>query len=210
LKSPAVEAEPHSAAPRRWLELAFGFACIFGGLSLFGRGLGRLYVSLHAWLGGALLPSSLESGVELAFRTGSIQSDLWSLPLWVMPPSPQSPFTIPIETRTLLFLPTACFIALAVATPLGNWRRNLRLLSVGLLLLEPLLVGLAALPILSFLGGTGPVRAFDLGIASHTVIQILVPPGMAFAIPLLLWWMLLKRLGPGAQGARAATSTAQA
>ena len=172
---------------------------MFVGLALPGRGLGPLYVAFHAWLGSAILPKSLGSGVELAFVVPSLGEGPWTLPLLVRPPLPQAPITIPIDLRALLFLPTACFIALALATPLASWRKNAKLLVVGVLILEPLLLVLSALPIVSFLGGTGPVRAFDLGRAAHVLLQmpyraLVAPPGMAFIIPLFLWWILLKKL----------------
>lgn len=184
-----------------WRELAFGFVCVFAGLSLPIDGIGRLFVRLHVALGGVLMPEVTKSGVVLTFSTDAASLALapWSLPLHVVPPTPQLPLTVPIDTRALLYLPAACFVALAVATPLPSWRQNARLLGLGLLLLEPLLMLLAVSPLLSFLGGTGPVRAFELGIASHAVLQVIyralvAPPAMTFAVPLFLWWVLLKCL----------------
>ncbi|HEY6561801.1 MAG TPA: hypothetical protein VI072_31240 [Polyangiaceae bacterium] len=60
----------------------------------------------------------------------------------------------------------------------------------------PLGLILIALPLLSFLGGMGPIRVYDLSPASHAVINVfyralVAPPGMAYAVPSLLWWMLL-------------------
>ena len=106
---------------------------------------------------------------------------------------------VPIDLRTLLFLPTAAFVGLALAAPLGSARRNARVLGIGLLVLLPALWLLTALPLLSFLGGTGPVRAFDLPPLVHVVLQtiyraLVAPPGMAYALPLLLWWVLVARL----------------
>jgi len=59
---------------------------------------------------------------------------------------------------------------------------------------------LVATPLLSFLGGTGPVHALSLSRPTHVVLQVLyralvAPPGMAFAIPLLVWWGLLAAFG---------------
>jgi hypothetical protein len=187
--------------PRGWRELSFGFICVFAGLSLPIDALGRLYVRAHAALGSLLLPEVTRSGVALAFHTdpASLAEAPWSLPLHVTPLAPQAPLTVPIDTRTLLYLPAACFVALAVATPLASWRQNARLLGLGLLVLEPLLVLLVCVPLLSFLGGTGPVRVLQLGAVSHTLLQLVyralvVPPAMVFALPLFLWWILLRCL----------------
>lgn len=198
----ALEAEV-SAPPvkRRWLELVFGFVCIFGGLSLPLPGLPMLYTATHQALGNVILPGTLDSGVDLAFGTPdvSLGQDAWSLTLFVRPPAPRQPINMPVDLRTLLYLPEACFAALALATPLRSKRQNLTLLRQGLVILHPLLLVLITLPIVSFLGGTGPVQAFELGRWVHTLLQIayralVASPGMAYAIPLFLWWALLVRL----------------
>lgn len=187
--------------PRGWRELAFGFVCVFAGLALPVDAFGRFFVRAHAAVGSWLMPEATSLGVALAFRVDdtSLAAAPWSLQLVVSPALPRVPVTVPIDTRTLLYLPAACFVALAVATPLPSWRQNVRLLGWGLVLLEPILVLLATVPLLSFLGGTGPVRALSLGIGAHTLLQLVyralvAPPAMAFAIPLFLWWMLLKSL----------------
>ncbi len=199
---PVASASPTAPSKTRpWLDFGLAFACVFGGLSLPLPGVAQLYVRWHAALGGLLLPGALGSGVELSFvNTAELgQQHPWLLTLLVQPPLPQAAINMPIDLRALVYLPTACFVALALATPLGSRRSNLKLLGVGLLILEPLLVGLVALPVISFLGGTGPVRAFQLGLATHTVLQVIyralvASPSMAYVIPLLLWWSLLKRL----------------
>jgi hypothetical protein len=196
-ESPATGASGRQRRVRPWLDFLFAFVCIFAGLSLPLPGLASLFVRAHAALGNALLPSTLASGVELSFRVTDelLRAQPWTLTLFVQSMTPASPITIPIDLRTLVYLPMACFVALALATP-GGWpRRSLAVLGVGLALLEPLLLGLLALPLLSFLGGTGPVRAFTLGLGTHTVLQILyralvASPGMAYVIPLLLWGAL--------------------
>lgn len=153
-------------------------------------------------LGNALLPATPAAGVGLRFLAGQelLNQQPWVLTLLIRPDLPASPISVPIDLRTLAYLPSACFTALALATPLGSWRRTLELLGMGLLILEPLLMILLALPLLSFLGGTGPVRVFQLGRGAHTILQILyralvASPGMAYVIPLLLWLALLSRLG---------------
>jgi len=114
----------------------------------------------------------------------------------VEPRMPLPRLSVPIDLRTLVYLPSAAFVALGIAAPLSSVRAHLRLLALGLLILEPLLLLLVALPLLSFLGGTGPVQAFELSRATHVVLQVLyralvAPLGMAYAVPLFIWWLLL-------------------
>lgn len=187
-------------APRRWLDFSLGFVCVFGGLSLPLPMLGPLYVKAHAAIASLALPSSLASGVELSFPLTDLSEHPWSLTLLVTAVPPQAPVSVPIDLRALVYLPTICFVALTVATPLGSRRRMLSILGAGLMILEPLLLGLTILPVLSFLGGTGPVRAFELGLVTHAMLQIIyralvASPGMAYAIPLFLWWVLVVKLG---------------
>lgn len=186
----------------RWRELVFGFVCVFAGLALPSRGLGPLYVGLHAALGNALLPASLDSGVALAFQVteATVRDQPWSLPLVVTPPLPRAPVSALLDMRTLAFLPTACFVALAAATPLASRWQNVRILLVGLGILETLLLLLNTLPVLTFLGGAGPVAAIELSVATQTALQVLyralvASPGMAYAIPFFLWWVLVRKLG---------------
>ncbi len=141
----------------------------------------------------ASLCTSDAPGVEAAKRP-------WQLTLRISDPGRPEPVLVPIDLRTLLFLPIAAFIGLALATPLHSAWRNVRVLALGLLILEPTLLVLTALPLLSFLGGTGPVQAFRLSPVTNVVLQILyralvAPPGMTYALPLFLWWALVARQG---------------
>jgi hypothetical protein len=202
-RQPSSSSTKELATPRRrYFEFAFAFACVFAGLALPSPGLGPLYVRVHTAIGNAFVERArLSSGVALRFEAGPLQlaEHPWQTTLIVEPPAPAQPVLMPIELRTLMFLPTVAFIALALAVPLGSPRKNLRLLLLGLPLLELLLLVLMALPVASFLGGMGPIRAFSLGAPLHAVLQILyralvAPPGMAYALPLLLWWVLVARL----------------
>jgi hypothetical protein len=210
MKQTGVHAQATRGAARRWLEFSLGFLCIFAGLSLPLPGLARLWVWAHAAIGNALLPESLSSGVELTFRTPTelLADKAWSLTLLVQP-SGSPVISVPIDLRTLAFLPTACLVALALATPLPSRRDNVKLLGIGLLILLPLLMGLMSLPVITLLGGTGSIHAFDLGLTLHTVLEILyralvAPPGMAYGIPLLVWWLLVVWLGAGGNEPREA------
>lgn len=185
-------------------QFLFAFACVLGGLALPSPGLGPSYARLHAALGNQLVEgNTFERGVEMHFETNDAELAKypWQVTLRITDPARQGPVLVPFELRTLLFLPSATFIALALAAPLGAARRNARVLGQGLLILVPTLLLLTALPLLSFLGGTGPVRAFRLPPLLHALFQtiyraLVAPPGMMYALPLLLWWLLVARLKP--------------
>jgi hypothetical protein len=173
------------------------FACVFGGLSLL-HGVGPSYTRAYAALGNALIGGQLASGITLQFRaTGAeLAASPWRVTLRVEPKPPGRPVEVPIDARSLLYLPSAAFLALAVAARLRSLGMHLQLIGIGLLVLEPLLLFSIATPLLSFLGGTGPVRAFTLGRPSHVLLQVwyralVAPPGMAYAVPLLVWWALV-------------------
>jgi hypothetical protein len=203
-QTPEPTAQKSARSPRRfWAEVLLGFFCVFGGLALPARGLGPYYVAAHVALGNAFLEGTeLQSHVRLGMvaTREQLATDPWQATLVIAPPGPALPVRVPIDLRVLAFLPTAAFIALAAAVPLGSLRRHVVVLAVGLPLLELLVLALMAAPMLSFLGGTGPVQAIHLGRATHTLLQIVyrafvVPPGMTFAVPLLLWYALATWLG---------------
>jgi hypothetical protein len=180
------------------------FAAVFAGLALL-HGPGPSYSKAHAALGNLLLKSiRLTSGVRMRFEAPDAELAIhpWSITLQVQASASGAGLSVPIDLRSLIFLPTAAFIALAIAAPLGSVRSHLRLIGIGLLILEPLLLLLVALPLLSFLGGTGPVRAFVLSRPMLVILQVLyralvAPPGMTYAVPLLLWWALVSNLNAG-------------
>ncbi|MEI9953448.1 MAG: hypothetical protein WDO74_31830 [Pseudomonadota bacterium] len=199
---PVMEAKTAAtpAARRPIVGFLVAFACVFTGLALL-HGIGPTYTGAHAALGNALFGRRLASGTTLQLRASEAElaADPWHATLRVVPLPPEHPLEVPIDVRSLLFLPTAAFLALAIAAPLRSVREHLQLIAVGLLILEPLLLFLIATPLLSFLGGTGPVHAFTLSRPTHVLLQVLyralvTPPGMAFAIPLLVWWGLLTAL----------------
>ena len=188
---------------RTLLEFLFALCCVFAGLALPSPGLGPLYVRAHAaLLDGVVGGLQLESGVSLSVQATSeeLEQHPWKATLVIQPPAPARPVLVPTDLRGLMFLPTAAFMALALATPLASFKRNLRILALGLPALECLLLVLNTVPMLSFLGGTGPVGAFQLGVGTHALLQVVyralvAPPGMMFAVPLFIWWVLVVKAG---------------
>ena len=190
-----------SAENRALAQFLFAFAAVFTGLALLPTGVGPFYARAHAALGNWLVGGEhWASGVSLHFdaaRAG-VGVHPWQVTLAIVPRPPAVPISMPIELRTLMFLPTVTFVALAAAMPLASWRKNVALLALGCACLEPLLLLLLAAPVVSFLAGTGPIHAFTLNPAVHVAIELVyrvlvVPPGMTYAVPLLLWWVLLSR-----------------
>lgn len=173
------------------------FAGVFAGLALL-HGPGPIYARAHAFVGNALLHCfTLREGTHLWFDAISTDTAPWSITLHVDSLVPRGGLTVPIDLRSLVFLPTAAFTALSIAAPLPSLRAHLSLLGAGLLLLEPLLLLLVSVPLLSFLGGTGPIAVFTFGRGAHVFLQLVyralvLPPGMTYALPLFVWWMLLK------------------
>ncbi|HYQ46815.1 MAG TPA: hypothetical protein VER11_32820 [Polyangiaceae bacterium] len=184
--------------PQRLVGFLCAFLCVFAGLAL-AHGPGPVFSKAHAALGNVLVGrNALASGVKLHFEASDaeLEAHPWRVTLHIQPAGRVPAVLVPIDVRSLLYLPMAAFVALAIAVRLRSLREHVKLLAVGLAILEPLLLLLVALPLLSFLGGTGPIRAFSLSRPTHVLLQIsyralVVPPGMAYALPLFLWWSLL-------------------
>jgi hypothetical protein len=174
---------------------------VFAGLALPSHALGPVYVRTQvAWISWLLPSEPFAQGVRLRLLA---PPELLAQHPWQATLFAERAGTVlqamPIDLRSLCYLPCAAFVALSVATPLGNWRRNAKLLGIGLPILHTFLMALLTTPLLSFFGGTGPLQLFRLAPATHVVLQILyralvAPPGMAFALPLLLWALLVRRV----------------
>ncbi|MET0792632.1 MAG: hypothetical protein ABW061_14020 [Polyangiaceae bacterium] len=188
---------------RRILGFLCAFVCVFASLAI-AHGPGPPYSKFHAALGNSISHAfPLASGVQLHFEAtdAELENHPWRMSLHVQEPARSGAavaraVAVPIDLRSLLYLPSAAFLALAIAVRLRSTWAHVQVVVCGLLLLEPVLLLLVALPLLSFLGGTGPIRAFTLSRPTHVVLQILyralvAPPGMAYAIPLFLWWLLV-------------------
>lgn len=182
---------------RRVLDFVVTFGGVFLGLALAhgpGPFVSRAITALcNLWVDSR----SLASGASLHFSATETElaAHPWHTVLHVVRALPAGPVEIPIDLRTLVFLPTAAFIALAIAAPLASVREHLRLLVLGLLLLEPLLLVLVLVPLVTFLGGAGPVQVFTLSRGTLVLLEVVyralvAPPGMAYATPLLVFWGL--------------------
>ena len=108
----------------------------------------------------------------------------------------RSTVRVPIDLRTLTFVPTAVFLALALASPTWKSARGPIIFVSGLLSLQLFLLGSIAVPLLLFFSNPRPMQLLQLHPAVAHVLDVayrslVAPPGMAFAIPGLLWVVLM-------------------
>jgi hypothetical protein len=155
---------------------------------------GNLFVAGHAF----------ESGASLVFEDASegtsAKKFAWQTRLVVRNAAGRR-VNVPIDLRTLAYLPTAAFVALALALPFRDRRRKGFVAIVGLALMQPITAFLVALPLFPFLGGGGPIRVFELGSVSSSLMEVayralVAPPGMTYAIPALLFLALVALTDP--------------
>lgn len=96
------------------------------------------------------------------------------------------------ELRRTPYLPMAAFAALALAYPASKLSGRLRVLFIG----WSVLVLLPLLRLLTLFGEPGPMQLVAMPSALHAALTIaaralLLPPGMAYAVPALLWLTLV-------------------
>jgi hypothetical protein len=105
------------------------------------------------------------------------------------------------ELRRVPYLPTAVFAVLTLAFPLGSWQRRLAVLAIGVVMLQ----ALPFLRLVLLISSDAPIRLVELPSWLHSAMVIacgalVFPPGMAYAVPVLLWLLLLALLDRGAFG----------
>jgi hypothetical protein len=150
-----------------------------------------------ARVGNALKPDSSQASLELSvpsFDPNAAES--FALLFSAHKHVSSVNLSVPIDLRNLAYLPSACAIALAFATPLWRVRRGLWLLGAALALLQVFVVASLATPLVLLLAEQAPLHLIDLTPLAHASLDVLyralvAPPGMAYAIPGLLWVALL-------------------
>jgi hypothetical protein len=158
---------------------------------------GRTYGHLVGGLASLAVGMGASSEVEVRFTPGGAAGpagDPWTLGIHVEDPGTGRYVGTALDLRRSGYIACVVFVALALATPLAG-RRRLALLGGGLVPLQLL----PLLPLLSFFSGKLPVRVFDFGTTSRALIEIgyhalVAPPGMAYAVPGLLWLLLVTLL----------------
>ena len=158
--------------------------------------IGQTYAGAFRNVAALLAPSTFREGeVSIGF-TGPSESKPWEVVMLAEDRVTARKISVPIETRSLSYVPLAVFMALALSTPVRDSRREGQILGFGLLCMLTLMGVLIAAPLLLLLGGASPVRAFELGVGSRLFLELVhralvSPPGMAFAVPALVWWGLV-------------------
>jgi hypothetical protein len=155
------------------------------------RIVGRIYAGMVT----ATARLFLDTGTAVALRFPS-GDDPWRLRIVADDAATGRFVETALDLRRAGFIVAAVFVALVLVTPLG-WRRRATLLAIGL----PPLALLPLLPIVALFSGALPVRAFHPGPVVHAATSIayhalVTAPGMAFALPLLLWLLLMWRFEP--------------
>ncbi|HTA88174.1 MAG TPA: hypothetical protein VK745_01310 [Polyangiaceae bacterium] len=176
--------------------LVFGLFCI--PMTVIGPG----YVRAFCVLGNAILPEP-ESAQQLAFRLDPArpsQARPWQAQLDVEDRQAGTRVVMPLETMSLTYIPLITFLALALATPITDRRRELLILVPGFLLTSTITLLLVTLSVTSILNDLSPIRLFNFGPRVMGVLGVLfralMSPGMTYAVPGLLWWFLVRVTRP--------------
>lgn len=111
---------------------------------------------------------------------------------------------VPIDLRTLTYIPTAVFLALTLAARIWTSSRGVTVLVLGLVWLHGFLIASITIPLLLFFAEPQPMHLLDLGTTLRQLLDIVyrslvAPPGMTYAVPALIWLALLW-LVPDARG----------
>ena len=183
--------------------LLFGLFCV--PMTLIGSGYARACCAL----GNAILPDP-ESAQHFAFHLDPArpsQDRPWEVRLSVGDLRAGTRVVMPLETMSLTYIPIVAFLALALATPIADRRREILILVPGLLLISAIALLLVALSVTSILNDLSPIRMFGFGPRVMSVLGVLfralMSPGMTFAVPGLLWWFLVRITRPSSSAAHA-------
>lgn len=173
------------------------FACVLALLMAPWPGLGEAYGALVTKLGNVLLSCFEQSRAHLEFGLpDAAEPSAFTSVLRARDLASGLALQIPIELRTLTFLPTSTFIALVLAGSVGRAvRRSALQLFAGLALLQLFLVSSLLVPICLFFAEPRPMQLLHMSTLVYGVLTIfhralVAPPGMAYAIPLMLWLTL--------------------
>jgi hypothetical protein len=148
------------------------------------RAVGRAWAEVVAGLARLFL----DTGPNVAFRyLPGHGDDPWRLRIVAADLATGRFVETALDLRRAGFIALAVFAALVLAAPL-RWRRRARLFALGVV---PLLF-LPLLPMLALFSGPPVARA----LASIAYRVLVTAPGMAFAVPGLLWLSLMSRLEP--------------
>jgi hypothetical protein len=100
----------------------------------------------------------------------------------------------PIDLRSFSYRPMAAFVALAAASTRRGLRRTAILWAGGLCLMFALTTLFTALPVMARFAAWGSLGS--AGSAAVTAYRALATPVMAYALPVLAWWTIMRLAGP--------------
>jgi hypothetical protein len=121
-------------------------------------------------------------------------------------------FEVPVDTRTVGYLRIVVFLSFSLAWPFWAMRRGIEATLGGLAILAVLIGLTVVLPLLQVLG---MVKVLALGVLAQSALSIVIMtlgtyPSMAFAIPGLVWLVVLRFMAGGAkESAETSRGTAQ-
>lgn len=159
-------------------------------------GLGRGYARVVAMLAEAVLVPASPT-VTLRFGVPAAgEGRVWRLDVHAEDAATGQFVETALDLRRAGYLASAVFTALVLATRMRRWRR-LATLGAGLVALQVL----PLLPVLAFFSGKLPVQVFVLGDLARTAVDVayralVAPPGMAYAVPAMLWLALVWLVEP--------------
>jgi hypothetical protein len=158
--------------------------------------LGPLYASYVGHVVGWLVSPWAVPTLHLRLSAAAPSGPAWSLLLQAWDTRTHQEVSALLDVRRAGWLSLSVFLALLLAFPVVRWHRRLLLGGTGIAALH----ALSVLPVLDYLGGA-ETGFFELGAVTHTLVVVaqralLTPPGMAYAGPALLWFLLAWKLEP--------------
>jgi hypothetical protein len=176
------------------------FTLFFAIYSIPAPGLGRSISALASSLAGSMITTRGSDWLVLGIRPALDDRDFdpakrdapWTIILEARDRSAGRQARVDINLRKSFYIPMAVFTALTLASPIWKGRRGIVVLSMGLaLLLVPIAVWIVA----PTLGLLYEAAVIDLGPFEQGLIRFAYalsgPPGMIYAIPLLVWAVLV-------------------
>jgi hypothetical protein len=205
-------------SPRAIGPFVLVFLCVFGAFALPWAGFGATYSRAFSAVANgfvSVMPAHprlnvVVEGASEKYPALALGVESWRTVVMLHDTRSGKWLSVPLDLRGAHYLPMVAFIALTVAFPVADRRRKLRLLAIGLPILIPLSLTLVALPLIPRLRG-GPFELFAVSPATNSLVVVFYRafvnhPGMAYAIPALLWWVLLSLTRSGARSPGGADS----
>jgi len=182
--------------PRGWPGFLWRLAAAFAVLLAPWPGLSAFFSEKVAEAGNAFASiAAAVAGIspEIHFVAGEYPEHPWWARLAVENVFTTASFEVPVDTRTVVYIRLAVFVAMLAAWPIAVTRRAARAVALGLgLLVATIGISLLA-PILQALG---LVKVLALGRLTQSALSVGILtldtyPSMAFAVPGLVGWLTL-------------------